>query len=515
MHIAYTPEQERLRQELRDYFGRLMTDEVRAAIEGTTESDYGDGDAYRAVVRQLGADGWLALGWPREYGGRGGTMLDQLIFTDEAAIARVPVPFLTINTVGPTIMRFGTPAQKSFYLPRIAAGQIHFSIGYSEPSAGTDLASLRTTARRDGDEYVIDGQKMWTSLIQYADYVWLACRTDPSAPRHKGLSIIIVPTDAEGFSWTPVPTVAGVVTSATYYSSVRVPAASLVGEENQGWPLITNQLNHERVALTSAAPVMAALAAVREWAGATKMADGRRVIDAEWVRVNLARVHAKAEFLKLMNWRIASSPNASGGVWGGRPPGQAELGPGEASATKVYGTEFAVEAYRLLMEVLGADALVRSGSPGSVLAGRIERAHRAALILTFGGGTNEVQRDIIAAAGLGLPAARRLRRFRWISPLARRKPNSPGWRGRSSPSGITHGRTSRRPGCSRPGCPSLWAERDSGSLSSARCCLRSAGPRRRCPTSRRRCSARARSPRSGPRSSSGGGPRRPGTGRWC
>ena len=132
-------------------------------------------------------------------------MLDQLIFTDEAATAGVPVPFLTINTVGPTIMRFGTPEQKAYYLPRIAAGEIHFSIGYSEPEAGTDLAALRTRAVRDGDEYVINGQKMWTSLIQYADYVWLACRTDPDAPRHQGLSILIVPTDAPGFSWTPVP----------------------------------------------------------------------------------------------------------------------------------------------------------------------------------------------------------------------------------------------------------------------------------------------------------------------
>jgi len=393
MRIAYTTGQERLRLELRDYFGRLMTDEVRAALTDATGGDYGGGDAYRAVVRQLGRDGWLALSWPEEHGGRGGTMLDQLIFTDEAAIAGVPVPFLTINTVGPTIMRFGTAAQKSFYLPRIAAGEIHFSIGYSEPEAGTDLASLKTTATRDGGEYVINGQKMWTSLIQYADYVWLACRTDPSAPRHKGLSIIIVPTSAEGFSWTPVRTVAGVETSATYYSSVRVPLSSLVGEENKGWPLITNQLNHERVALTSAAPVLSALAAVREWASATKLADGRRVIDAEWVRLNLARVHAKADFLKLMNWRIASSGTA--------------VGPAAASATKVYGTEFAVEAYRLLMEVLGANALVRSGSPGQALAGRIERMHRAALILTFGGGTNEVQRDIVAAVGLGLPAARR------------------------------------------------------------------------------------------------------------
>src|SRR5882762_7558367 len=191
MRIAYTPEQERLRQELRAYFAGLMTPEVRAALSGGDEG-LGDGEAYRQVVRQLGKDGWLALSWPAEHGGRGGTMLDQLIFTDEAAIARVPVPFLTVNTVGPTIMRFGTPGQKSFYLPRIAAGELHFSIGYSEPEAGTDLASLRTTATRvkgegeAGGEYVIDGQKMWTSLIQYADYVWLACRTDPSAHRHKG-----------------------------------------------------------------------------------------------------------------------------------------------------------------------------------------------------------------------------------------------------------------------------------------------------------------------------------------
>jgi alkylation response protein AidB-like acyl-CoA dehydrogenase len=400
MRIAYTPEQERLRRELRGYFAELMTPEIRATLAEGAQSggdgDWGDGEAYRAVVRQLGRDGWLALGWPEEFGGRGGTMLDQLIFTDEAAAARVPVPFLTINTVGPTIMRFGSAEQKAFFLPKIAAGEIHFSIGYSEPEAGTDLASLRTTAVRDGEEYVIDGQKMWTSLIQYADYVWLACRTDPSAERHRGLSIIIVPVTAAGFSWTPVRTVAGVTTSATYYSAVRVPSSALVGAENQGWALITNQLNHERVALTSAAPVLTALAEVRDWAWSTVLPSGERVIDAEWVRLNLARVHAKAEFLKLLNWRVASAAAAG------------PLGPADASMTKVFGTEFAVEAYRLLMEVLGTSGVVRSGSPGEVLAGRIERAHRAALILTFGGGTNEVQRDIIAAAALGLPLSRRL-----------------------------------------------------------------------------------------------------------
>jgi 3-oxocholest-4-en-26-oyl-CoA dehydrogenase alpha subunit len=393
MHLGFTPEQDRLREELREYFGALMTGAIRESLDAAG-GDYGDGTAYRQVVRQLGEDGWLALGWPAEYGGRGGSPLDQLIFTDEAAIAGVPVPFLTINTVGPTIMRFGTAEQKASYLPRIAAGEIHFSIGYSEPGAGTDLAALRTRAVRDGDGYLINGQKMWTSLIQYADYVWLACRTDPQAPRHKGLSILIAPTSAPGFSWTPVPTMAGPTTSATYYSDVRVPASALVGAENGGWSLITNQLNHERVALTSAAPVQSALRAVRDWACATKLASGQRVIDAEWVQLNLARVHAKAEFLKLVNWRIATEAGQG-------------LSPATASATKVFGTEFATEAYRLLMEVLGANGCVQEGSAGAVLAGRIERMHRSALILTFGGGTNEVQRDIVAAAALGLPAARR------------------------------------------------------------------------------------------------------------
>jgi 3-oxocholest-4-en-26-oyl-CoA dehydrogenase alpha subunit len=415
MDLAYTPEQERLRQQLREYFADLMTPEVRAGL-ADPGGDYGDGQAYRDVVRQLGRDGWLALGWPQEHGGRDGSMLDQLIFTDEAAAAGVPVPFLTINTVGPTIMRFGTDEQKARYLPKIAAGELHFSIGYSEPEAGTDLASLRTRAVRDGEGYVINGQKMWTSLIQYADYVWLACRTDPDAPRHKGLSILIVPTDAPGFSWTPVHTMAGPTTSATYYADVRVPASALVGEENRGWPLITNQLNHERVALTSSAPVRLALREVCDWAAATKLASGERVIDQEWVRLNLARVHAKAEFLKLINWRIAAEADGGGGGTGTDgggtgAPGTGErrpgLGPAAASATKVFGTEFATEAYRLLMEVLGANAHVREGSAGALLSGRVERMHRAALILTFGGGTNEVQRDIIAAAGLGLPYARR------------------------------------------------------------------------------------------------------------
>jgi len=398
MRISYTPEQESLRRELRSYFARLMTPERREAMS-STEGEYGTGDTYKQIVRQMGKDGWLAIGWPKEYGGQQRPMLDQLIFTDEAAIAGAPVPFLTVNSVAPTIMRFGTEEQRSFFLPRIAGGELHFAIGYSEPEAGTDLAALRTRAVRDGEDYVINGQKMWTSLIQYADYVWLACRTDPAtlndrATKHKGISMLIVPTDANGFSWTPVRTVAGPGTSATYYQDVRVPVSARVGEENAGWPLVTNQLNHERVALTSSAPVLTALRDVREWAQQTKLPDGRRVIDQEWVQLHLARVHAKAEFLKLINWKIAWSV--------GHAPN-----PADASATKVYGTEFATEAYRLLMEVLGNAAVIRQGSRGALLHGRIERMHRSSLILTFGGGTNEIQRDIVAMVALGQPAAKR------------------------------------------------------------------------------------------------------------
>jgi alkylation response protein AidB-like acyl-CoA dehydrogenase len=393
MRISYTPEQEELRRELRAYFGRLMTPQRQEELTSTAGGEIGVGNVYRETVAEMGKDGWLALGWPTEYGGQARSTMEQLIFTDEAAIAGAPVPFLTINSVAPTIMAYGTDEQKQFYLPKIASGDIHFSIGYSEPEAGTDLANLRTSAVRDGDDYVVNGQKMWTSLIQYADYVWLAVRTNTEAKKHRGISVLIVPTDVEGFSWTPVHTMAGPDTSATYYSDVRVPVGNRVGEENGGWKLVTNQLNHERVALVSAQPILTALTQVREWAQNTKDARGARLIDSEWVQLNLARVHAKAEYLKLINWELASSHDEA--------PSAAD-----ASAAKVFGTELACEAYRQLMEVLGPSATLRPDSRGALLRGRLERMHRSSLILTFGGGTNEVQRDIIGMVALGLPRNR-------------------------------------------------------------------------------------------------------------
>jgi alkylation response protein AidB-like acyl-CoA dehydrogenase len=290
-------------------------------------------------------------------------------------------------------MALGTDEQKRRILPGILRGEVHFSIGYTEPSAGTDLASLRTRAIRDGDEYVINGEKIFTSAIQYADYVWLAVRTDPEAPNHKALSVFIVPVDTPGFHWTPLRTIAGDITSSTFYEDVRVPVENLVGAENQGWKIITNQLNHERVAICPASGLMRSLTDVRRWAQEQRLGDGRKVIDQEWVRVTLARVHAKVEVLKLFNWKVAC--------------GAAGLTPADASATKVYGTELALEVYRLLTEVIGQAGYLSAGSAGAVLQGRLERQARGQTIFTFGGGTNEIQRDIVAMVGLGMPRSPR------------------------------------------------------------------------------------------------------------
>jgi alkylation response protein AidB-like acyl-CoA dehydrogenase len=291
-------------------------------------------------------------------------------------------------------MALGTDEQKQRILPGILLGKVHFAIGYTEPTAGTDLASLRTRAVRDGDEYVIDGQKLYTSAIQYADYIWLAARTDPDAPKHKGLSVFIVPVGAPGFSWAPLATIAGDITSSTFYDGVRVPAENLVGAENQGWKLITNQLNHERVAICPASGLLRSLTDVRRWAQEHVLGDGRKVIDQEWVQLNLARVHAKIEVLKLLNWKVAWAADKG-------------LNPADASATKVYGTELALEVYGLLSEVVGQAGYLVDGSPGAVLQGRLERHARGQTIFTFGGGTNEIQRDIIAMVGLGMPRAPR------------------------------------------------------------------------------------------------------------
>ena len=309
MFIDLTPGQLALRGELRDYFAGLMTQAERAEL--LTERH---GAVYRDVVRRMGRDGWLGVGWPVRYGGRGFGPVEQQIFADEAARADVPLPAVTLQTVGPTLHEHGTPWQQDFFLPRILAGEVHFAIGYTEPEAGTDLASLRTRAVRDGEDYVVDGQKIFTTGAHAADYVWLACRTAPS--RHKGITILIVDTRDPGFSWTPIITHDGAHhVNTTYYSGVRVPARMRVGAENEGWRLITTQLNHERVMLGPAGRIAALHDRVRAWAAE------RALLTRPDVRRALGRAAAVMRVNELLNWQVVSSGGFGPAAQAARPAG--------------------------------------------------------------------------------------------------------------------------------------------------------------------------------------------------
>ena len=387
MFVDLTPEQHALRLKVRDYFQSLMTPELRAALRGME-----GGDLYRDTIRQIGRDGWLALGWPKEHGGQGYAATEQLIFFEEANIAGAPLPFVTISTVGPALMEFGTDKQKQKFLQGIAAGEILFSIGYSEPGAGSDLAVLKTTARLDGDHFVVNGNKLWTSGAEAADYIWLAARTDPDLPRHKGISILILDTREAGFSHTVIPTCSN-PTAATYYDNVRVPADMLVGKLNGGWQLVTSQLNHERLGLGAwSDKVVGLFRRVLLWAKA-RDESGRRAVDSPWVRSLLAECFARLEAMRLINFRIAADLE------------HGRMDVALASSTKVYGSESAIEILRKLSEILGAGGLVRAGSAAALLLGELEYELRASVTLTFGGGTNEIQRGLIAQFGLGMPRA--------------------------------------------------------------------------------------------------------------
>lgn len=395
MIIDYTTEQKALRKQLREYFAQLIKpeyyDELREA-EG--------GDLYKDLIRQMGKDGWLALGWPKEYGGKGATTTEQLMFFEEALLAGAPIPFVTLNTVGPALIEYGTEEMKRRFLPGIAAGETHFCIGYSEPEAGTDLAALSTSAVIDPDDtdyYIINGTKVFTSAAESADYVWLAVRTTPDS-RHKGVSMIVVDTSLEGFSFTPIHTVGGVRTNMTYYENIRVHKSMMIGEPNKGWGLIMSQLNHERVGLAAwGIQGWKLYSRALEWAR-TKSTQthsaGQRPIDDVRIQTSLAEVLAKLESMRVMNSRMAWDLD------------KGNMNPALASALKVVSTEGLVEICRLLMECLGPSSLVRADSSAAVLMGDLEHEYRRCQINTFGGGINELQRGIVANFGLNMPRHR-------------------------------------------------------------------------------------------------------------
>ncbi len=390
--LTYSPEHEALRQELREYYAKLLTPEIMKEVRKSE----GVGPTVRKVVRQMGEDGWLGIGWPKEYGGRGMTPIEQFIFFDESMRVGAPVPMLTVNSVAPTIMRYGSDEHKAFFLPKILKGEIHFAIGYTEPGAGTDLASLQTKAVRDGDQFVINGQKVFTSLATDVDYVWLAVRTNEEEKRHKGISIVIVPSGTPGLKVQPIKNMGNFNTNSTFYDDVRIPVSNLVGELHGGWQLIVNQLNNERVTLCSSGMIEGLFETTIEWAKETKRADGSRVIDEEWVQIAIARIYARLDFLRLMNFKVA---------W--RAEQDMPLDPAHASTVKVFGTEFYLEALRSMLEIIGPQANLRPDAPDVVTDGRVAQMLRSLHILTFGGGVNEMQRDLISMFGLGMPVAPR------------------------------------------------------------------------------------------------------------
>lgn len=388
MHLRSSSEITTLREELRSYFANLLTDEVRA---GLCEEGEAGGPVHAAIQSQMGRDGWLGIGWPIEYGGQGLGPDAQFVFYDEAYRADAPIPMITMTTVGPTLMSQGTQEQKDYFLPKILAGECIFAIGYTEPEAGTDLASLTTRAVRDGDEYVINGSKVFTSGADGADWIWLAARTDPDAPKHKGISLILVPTTAPGFAATPIHTVGGVSTTATYYSNVRVPVTNVVGKENQGWQMITTQLNHERVGLAAFSGICEGLLDdVREWVVEQQTAEGTPLGAEPWVRHLLATSTARLRAMRLMNWKLVETT------------ARGELDPGSASAAKIFATETVVDVYRSLLEVVGSGASRITSAPWRFDTGRLALINLSAQINTFGGGVAEIQREIVAWTTLGM-----------------------------------------------------------------------------------------------------------------
>ena len=392
MKIELTKNQQKLKDELKEYFSTLLNKELLSEMSDPQFFE-GGGPEFKKALKIMGQDGWIGLSWPKEFGGKEFTPIEQYIFVEEIMRTGFPFPFLTTESVGPMIAQYGSDWAKETIAKSILRGETIFAIGYSEPNAGTDLASLKTQALPDKEGFKINGQKIWTSLANYADYIWLAARTNNEVKKHKGISMFIVPTNDDGFSYTPIQTLGDVTTNMTYYDDIYVSKDNLVGELNSGWNLITSQLNLERLALVNHGPVDELYHQLLSLSKSTKVDSINVLSDIDWVKSNFAKIYSGLETLKLICWKQ---------VWGME---NNVLSMTDASLAKIYGSEYFIEAYRMMMEIFGELSIIRDDSL-SILNSRLERMYRTASILTFGGGTNEVQRDIISMAGLLMPRSR-------------------------------------------------------------------------------------------------------------
>ncbi|MGL3150371.1 acyl-CoA dehydrogenase family protein [Microbacterium sp. A82] len=382
-------------EEFRAYLDSLVS-EGFYSNPGLVGPDHAMGEEEMAerkrFIERLGQDGWLGISWPVEYGGRGMAGIRQWLMLDELSRRQMPSMLLGVLMIGPTILRIGSGEHKAEYLPKLLSGEYEFCLGYSEPGAGTDLANLQTRAVREGDEYVINGQKIYTTAAQYATHVWLSVRTGAPDSRHAGVTVIVVPIDTPGITVRPLITGADYRTNEVFYDDVRVPVANRVGEENGGWKVISMALQFERT--PTANRLVREFGEVLHWA-TTDGPDGTRPADNPLVRARIGRLSAHADVARLFSLRIA------GMVANGEVP------LAEGSMAKVWNTDYGQELTGAALAMMGPEGVIGLGEPETPLDGVMELTYRESTVFRFAAGTNEVQRDIIAQRGLGLPRNRR------------------------------------------------------------------------------------------------------------
>jgi alkylation response protein AidB-like acyl-CoA dehydrogenase len=388
MEYGWSQDLEAFRQEVRAFIKEIKTPELDAERADPEPAALRGGPLLRQIREKVEARGWVKMTWPVEFGGEGKSPWYQFVLSDEFTAAGIPYGRGTASMIGPAIQRFGTEEQKAKYLPPIWSGDMTLALGYSEPNAGTDLASLETMAVKDGDEWVINGQKLWTSGAHVSTHVWLAARTDPSAPKHRGVSMFIVPLDAPGVSVRPIWTMGGVRTNETFYEDVRVPSDALIGEPGRGWYILANALDFERVAIGDGGVLNKQF---------SKLVHHLRAERPATFADPVARHRLAEAELDLEVMRALILTNASIVARGDTPTM-------EASMSKVWTTELRYTLGSLGVDLLGRDGVLSRDSGGEEpINGEYDVAYRASPFLRFGGGTNEVQRDIIARRGLGLP----------------------------------------------------------------------------------------------------------------
>ncbi|MGQ0481720.1 MAG: acyl-CoA dehydrogenase family protein [Pseudonocardia sp.] len=395
MDISLSEREAAWQREVLDFLAAETTDGLRAVLAAGNWRNLPLPERPPELVAFLSAmarRGWFGVAVPTEYGGMGRSAMEQYLLFEACDYRDLPHPdSMTTLSVGPTIARRGTAEQRRRWLPGVVAGEIELALGYSEDVAGTDLANLRTRAVRDGDHWVINGRKLWNTNAHHATHEWLACRTDPDAPRHRGISMIIVPIDAPGVAVRELPTWGAVRTNEITFTDVRVPVENLIGEPGQGWTYATEALNLERVGIAQIGQLRRlfdAVAAELARVGPS-MPDSRRCTAA----YRLAELECRVRAMRLLALRTVWSVDQ------GRVPDA------EASMVKFCSTELTAELATMALETFGERSLLAAGDPDAPLDGLAELVYRRVPFLRFGGGTNEIQRDIVAQRGYRLPRA--------------------------------------------------------------------------------------------------------------